>query len=69
MMEHESVNLEQEFRIAEKSYGADHLDLVVTVGYLGKVIGDARVVRYLAQHHREILAEFQKISGMEAAAA
>jgi ParB-like chromosome segregation protein Spo0J len=69
LMEHESVNLEQEFRIAEKSYGADHLDLVVTVGYLGKVIGNARVVRYLAQHHREILAEFQKLAGMEAAAA
>jgi ParB-like chromosome segregation protein Spo0J len=69
LMEHESVNLEREFRIAEKSYGADHLDLVVTVGYLGKVIGNARVVRYLAQHHREILAEFQKIAGMEAAAA
>jgi hypothetical protein len=68
-MEHESVNLEREFRIAEKSYGADHLDLVVTVGYLGKVIGNARVVRYLAQHHREILAEFQKLAGMEAAAA
>jgi ParB-like chromosome segregation protein Spo0J len=69
LMEHESVNLEREFRIAEKSYGADHLDLVVTVGYLGKVIGNARVVRYLAQHHREILAEFQKLAGMEAAAA
>jgi hypothetical protein len=23
------------------------------------LIGNARVVRYLAQHHREILAEFQ----------
>jgi hypothetical protein len=69
LMEHESGNLEREFRIAEKSYGADHLDLVVTVGYLGKVIGNARVVRYLAQHHREILAEFQKLAGIEAAAA
>jgi ParB-like chromosome segregation protein Spo0J len=69
LMEHESVNLEREFMIAEKSYGADHLDLIVTVGYLGKVIGNARVIRYLAQHHREILTEFQKIAGMEAAAA
>jgi ParB-like chromosome segregation protein Spo0J len=69
LMERESVNLEREFRIAEKSYGADHLDLVVTNGYLGKLIGNARVVRYLAQHHREILAEFQKLAGMDAAAA
>jgi hypothetical protein len=35
----------------------------------GLIIDDARVVRYLAQHHREILAEFQKIAGMEVAAA
>ena len=27
MMERESVSLQREFRIAEKSYGADHLDL------------------------------------------
>jgi ParB-like chromosome segregation protein Spo0J len=69
LMERESVNLEREFKIAEKSYGTDHLDLVLTVGYLGKMIGNARVVRYLAQHHGEILAEFQKISGIDAAAA
>ena len=68
-MEQESINLEREFKIAEKSYGTDHLDLVLTVGYLAKMMGNARVVRYLAQHHREILAEFQKIAGMEAAAA
>ncbi len=69
LMERESGNLEREFKIAEKSYGSDHLDLVLTIGYLGKMIGNARVVRYLAQYHGEILAEFQKIAGMEAAAA
>jgi ParB-like chromosome segregation protein Spo0J len=68
LMERESVNLEREFRIAEKSYGADHLDLVVTSGYLGKLLGNPRVVRYLSQHHSEILTEFQKIAEMEAAA-
>jgi hypothetical protein len=69
LMERESINLEREFKIAEKSYGADHLDLVLTSGYLGKMMGNARVVRYLAQHHREILTEFQRIAGMEVAAA
>jgi len=68
-MERESVNLEWEFRIAEKSYGTDHLDLVLINGYLRKLIGNARLVRYLAQHHREILAEFQKLTEMETAAA
>ena len=51
LMEREFVNLEREFKIAEKSYGTDHLDLVLTNGYLGKLLGNARVVRYLAQHH------------------
>jgi ParB-like chromosome segregation protein Spo0J len=69
LMERESVNLEREFRIAEKSYGADHLDLVLTNGYLGKLLGNARVVRYLAQHHRDILTEFQKLAEMETIAA
>ena len=49
------MSLQREFRIAEKSYGTDHLDLVLANGYLGKLLGNARVVRYLAQHHSEIL--------------
>jgi len=69
LMERESVNLEREFKIAEKSYGTDHLDLVLTNGYLGKLLGNARVVRYLAQHHNDILAEFQRLAEMEVAAA
>jgi ParB-like chromosome segregation protein Spo0J len=69
LMERESVNLEREFKIAEKSYGTDHLDLVLSNGYLGKLLGNATVVRYLAQHHNDILAEFQKLAEMEVVAA
>lgn len=69
LMERESVSLEREFRLAEKSYGADHLDLVLARGYIGKLLGNARVVRYLAQHHRDLLTEFQKFSEAEKAAA
>jgi ParB-like chromosome segregation protein Spo0J len=69
LMERESVNLEREFKIAEKSYGTDHLDLVLANGYLSKLLGNARVVRYLAQHHSDILAEFQKLAEIDAAAA
>jgi ParB-like chromosome segregation protein Spo0J len=69
LMERESANLDREFRIAEQSYGTDHLDLVLANGYLGKLLNNARVVRYLAQHHQEILGEFQKLAAVEAAAA
>lgn len=68
LMEKESVSLDREFKIAEKSYGVDHLDLVLANGYLGRLLGNARIVRYLAQHHRDILTEFQKMTETEAAA-
>jgi len=69
LMERESVTLEREFRIAEKAYGTDHLDAVLINGYIGRLLGNARVVRYLAQHHSEILTEFQKLSEADTAAA
>jgi hypothetical protein len=68
LMKRESTNLEREFRVAEQSYGTDHLDLVLAYGYLGKLIGNARVVRYLAQHQQELLLEFQKLVEVEAVA-
>jgi ParB-like chromosome segregation protein Spo0J len=69
LMERESANLEREFRIAEQSYGADHLDLVLANGYLSKLLANDRVLRYLSQHQRELLTEFQKLVEVEATAA
>jgi len=69
LMERESVSVEREFRLAEQSYGVDHLDLVLANGYLSNLLSNARVVRYLAQHHREILTEFQKRAELEKTAA
>jgi ParB-like chromosome segregation protein Spo0J len=69
IMERESVSVEREFRLAEQSYGVDHLDLVLANGYLSNLLSNVRVVRYLAQHHREILTEFQKRAELERTAA
>jgi hypothetical protein len=68
-MERESANFEREFRIAEQSYGTNHLDLVLTNGYLTKLLSNARVVRYLAQHQQEMLSELQKLLEVEPTAA
>lgn len=62
LMEEESAKLDREFRLIEQSYGADHLDLVVVTGFLERLLGNARVVRYFAQNYPELLAEFQKIT-------
>lgn len=65
LMQDESENLDRELRLIEQSYGADHLDLVLATGYVTNLLGNARVVRHLAQHHQEILAEFQKIAELQ----
>jgi hypothetical protein len=69
LMERESGNLERQFKMVEQSYGTDHLDLVLAKGYLNKLLGNSRVVRYLGHHYQEILSEFQKIADTESMAA
>jgi hypothetical protein len=67
LMEKEQATLERELRLAAKSYGADHLDLVLAKGYLGKLLRNAQVVRYLVQHNSEIMVEFRRIIEVDAA--
>lgn len=69
LMERESGKLDREFHLVEQSYGADNLDLVVAVGFIRRLIENARAVRYLAAHFPELLAEFQLIVESRNAAA
>lgn len=61
MMARESATLDREFKMVEQSYGGDHLDLVLTIGYLRKLIDNPRVARYLERHYEEIHTEFQRL--------
>ncbi|TKV77999.1 plasmid partitioning protein RepB C-terminal domain-containing protein [Bradyrhizobium sp. B124] len=69
LMERESASLAREFKVAEQTYGADHLDLVLAVGFVSKLLRNGRVVGYLAKHFQELLFEFQRITESEADAA
>jgi hypothetical protein len=69
LMQRESANLDREFRLIEESYGPDHLDLVLAKGYLGRLIGNPRIARYLEQQHKDILAELIQIVEQQATAA
>jgi hypothetical protein len=69
LMERESANLDREFRLAEQTYGCDHLDLVLARGYLARLLGNQRVVRYLSRSHPEILHELQRIAEVTPTAA
>jgi hypothetical protein len=65
LMERESAVLAREFKVAEQTYGADHLDLVLATGYISKLLRNGRVVGYLAKHYQELLFEFQKMTDAE----
>ena len=67
-MENEMANLEREYRLVEENYSADVFNLTLAKGYLTKLLGNARVVRYLAQNHTEVLSQFQKITDMQSIA-
>lgn len=60
-MEVESARLHKEFRMIERDYGADHLDLVLATGWVGRLLENARIVGHLARAHPGILSEFQKL--------
>ena len=67
-MQRESENVDRQFRLIEQSYSSDHLDLILATGYVNRLLGNARVVRHLAQYHADILGEFQKLSDLQKAA-
>jgi ParB-like chromosome segregation protein Spo0J len=69
LMERESASLAREFKVAEQTYGADNLDLVLATGYLSKLLRNGKVVGYLAKNFQELLFEFQRITEADAAAA
>ena len=63
-MERELGRVQEQITSIEDTYGKDHLHLTVMRGYLGKLLGNARVVRYLAQQQPDFLSEFQAIAEM-----
>ena len=60
-IEHEMHTLEKEFLLREDTYGRTVLELTLARAYLKKLLDNGRVVRYLAQKYRDLLAEFQRI--------
>jgi hypothetical protein len=61
-MEKEMEVLQRDLTLIEESHGNQVLNLVLARGYLAKLLGNARVARYLGQHHADIFRELQSIS-------
>ncbi|MBX3582840.1 MAG: ParB N-terminal domain-containing protein [Rhizobiaceae bacterium] len=63
-MERELARLQEQITVVQDSYGQDHLELTVAKGYVTRLLGNPRIVRYLTAHRPEFLSEFQAISEM-----
>lgn len=61
-MEKELARLQESMAEVQETYGKEHLQLTVVKGYLGKLLGNPRIVRYLLQHRPEYLEHFQAIA-------
>jgi hypothetical protein len=60
-MEKEMETLQRDLKLVEESHSNEVFNLVLARGYLAKLFGNARVVRYLNQHHPDIFRELQAI--------
>jgi hypothetical protein len=61
MLEQETDALLREFKAVEKSYGADILTLGVCCRYLDRMVGNARVQRYLLKRYPDVLQQLQQL--------
>jgi len=60
-MEKETEGLAKDIKIVKESYGKDMLNLVLTCGYLSRMLENGKVVSFFSSHYPDILGEFQKI--------
>jgi hypothetical protein len=60
-MEREMSNINAQYKMISEHYGADSIDLVVSKGYLKKLLDSLPVYKYLNEYHHDILNQFQII--------
>lgn len=64
-MERELASLQTQVKSVEETYGINNLHLTVARGYIRKLLSNAKVMRWLSQHHHEYVTEFQSIAEFE----
>jgi len=60
-IEKEMEGLLRDLKIVEETYAQNTLKLVLAHGYIGKLLDNARVVRFLSKNYPEFLSKFQQI--------
>lgn len=58
----EMESITGDVRRLEETHGQNVLNLVITIGYLKKLLSNAKVVKYLLRRHSDLLAQLQEIA-------
>ena len=58
----EMEGLQRDFQMIEDTYAVDVMSLTFAKGYLAALLGNARVVKFLAANQADILREFERIT-------
>lgn len=64
-MQAEMAGLQERIKEIEGSYGTENLKLVLGVGYVTTLLENTRITRFLSHRHKEIFAQFERISKFE----
>jgi ParB/RepB/Spo0J family partition protein len=64
-MEAEMETLVRDFKAVDEAYSENVLTLTVARSYIKKLLGNAKVVRFLTANHADILTEFEGIAALE----
>jgi RepB plasmid partitioning protein/ParB-like nuclease domain len=66
VLQQESEALLTDLKKVEESYATQALDLTLGLGYVERLLANARIAKYLAKHHADLLNEFTKLLGEKA---
>ena len=65
-IEKETTVIEQDVARMKDDLSQNSLNLSFLRAYLRKLLDNARIVRFLSQHHPEVLEQFQRLVATEA---
>lgn len=60
-MQWEMETLQRDLQAHKDTYGQNFLNLVIVRGYLSRLLDNGRVVRFLSNHHSDLLNAFQQV--------
>jgi hypothetical protein len=64
-MEMEMETLERDYKVAEDKYAENMLNLAVLLGYVRRLLGNAKIERFLSTRHADMLVEFERIAATD----